>query len=50
MTFNCPGQGVSDLPGAKFQPGPWVLILTGVGAGAGDFWSRFGTQSDLLKL
>ena len=37
MTFNCPGQGVSDLPGAKFQPGPWVLILTGVGQGQGIF-------------
>ena len=41
---------ISDRPGARFRPGrnflggAGVLILAV--AGAGDFWSRFGAQSD----
>ena len=34
-----------DILHTRFLAGPGVLIL----AGACDFWSRFGAQSDLLK-
>ena len=37
---------ISDRPVERFQPGPGSNFL----AGAGDFWSRYGAQSDLLKL
>ena len=46
----------SDRPGVRFQPGPGSKFLAGdgvlilAGAGAGNFWSRFGAQCDLLKL
>ena len=41
-------RGQNYSRGATFKPGPGVLILAG--AGAVDFWSRFGAHSDLLKL
>ena len=47
---------ISDRPGVRFQPGPGSNFLaraggTDSGRGRGrDFWSRFGAQSDLLKL
>ena len=48
------GGTVSDRPGVRFMPGLGRNFLAGAGvlilAGAGDFWSRFGAESDLLKL
>ena len=41
----------SDRPGVRFQPGSNFLAGAGsIDSGrAGEFWSRFGAQSDLLK-
>ena len=36
--------------GATFKPGPGPSTVSGRGAGAGDFWSRFGAQFYFLKL
>ena len=44
---------VSDRPGVRFQPGPGSKFLAGAGvlilAESGDLFSRFGSQSVLLK-